>query len=389
MKQLKHFVLPVILLVSSHLLYGQKDAELELKDLNLPNTPAFTLLDYSPTVIDRPGTAKTFATNIVSLLGQSQSLPKNFAMEVSPFWLFKSKLTVYKYHGINESKSKQQNIFANVRNASISIGSVYKDSSKTHAFDANYIAIGGRVNLIKVIRKPTIAATISTIKGIAARQVTLVAPVTGKCIGVHSNTSSPEYKECVKKGLEDAFSKDEQGMVVLEKRMQQILEINPLFQMDVAFATSRVFKDNTLDSDRRYRTGVWTTMELSLPLTKSADVEKLIENKNYINIYGTLRYMNEDSTTDFKTFHEQKLLDFGGRFELEFDKLSISFETIHRVNRSNEDLNTSRNVGILQYKINDRLYLSGTFGKNFGTVRNVIALFGLNWGFGKQSLTEK
>lgn len=389
MKQFQQFALTVILLVShSSFILGQNEPKLELKDLNLPNTPAFTLLDYSPTVIDRPGTAKTFATNIVSLLGQSQSLPKNFAMEVSPFWLFKNKLTVYKYHGIDENKGKQQNIFSNLRNASISIGSVFKDSSKAHKFDANYIAIGGRVNLIKVIRKPTIAATISTIKAIAARHVTLVAPVAAKCLGVHT-VGTPEYNECLKKGLEDAFTNDQSGIVILEKRLQKILEIKPIFQADIAFATSRVFKDNTFENDRKYRTGFWTTMEFSLPLTKTNNIEKMIENKNYINIYGTLRYINEDSTTDFKTFHEQKLLDFGGRFELEFDKLSVSFETIHRKNQTDKNLNTSRNVGILQYKINDQLFLSGTFGKNFGTVRNVIALFGLNWGFGKQSLTEK
>jgi len=384
MKSLKlHLYLLTLLAVTSF--HHANSQTLELKDLNIPNAPAFTILDYSPAVIDKPGTAKAFSANIVSLLGQSQGLPKNFAMEVSPFWLFKNNLNVYRYHGI-DSAGRQKNIFANVRNTSISIGSVFRDSGKAHEFNANYLAVGVRVNLIKIIRKPVATETVTALRAIAGRMTALTIPVTAACLATHT-VGTPAYNECVEKGLTAAFTGDA-DMVLQQKRLEKLMAIKPVFQVDIAGAGSWAYKDNTLKNDHRYRTGIWTTMELSVPLSNAKDIEKMLENKNYLNLYGTLRYINEDSTTDFKNFNQQKLLDFGGRLEVEFDKFSLSFESIHRINQSNKDLNTDRNVGIIQYKVNDQLYLSGTFGKNFGTVRNVIALFGLNWGFGKQSLTE-
>ena len=80
--------------------------------------------------------------------------------------------------------------------------------------------------------------------------------------------------------------------------------------------------------------------------------------------------------------------DFAGRVELEFDRLAVSFESVHRMVTENKLLNSFRNVGILQYKVNDNFYLTGTFGKNFGGQPNLIAFLGLNFRFGKTVLTQ-
>src|SRR5678815_2267596 len=87
-------ILFFLLFTSGFVSFGQN---LERKDLNVPNSPAFTILDFSPKVIDKPGTAKTFTASIVNLVNQGSGIPKNFAMEVAPYWLFPNKLTVYKY----------------------------------------------------------------------------------------------------------------------------------------------------------------------------------------------------------------------------------------------------------------------------------------------------
>src|SRR5690349_2722614 len=97
----KFFAAYVIFMAAFHssLVFAQKS--IDLKDLNIPNSPAFTLLDYSPVVIDRPGTIRAVNASFVSVLGQSDGLPKNFAIEIAPFWLFKNKLNVYDYLGID------------------------------------------------------------------------------------------------------------------------------------------------------------------------------------------------------------------------------------------------------------------------------------------------
>ncbi|HPH37908.1 MAG TPA: hypothetical protein PL108_09620 [Sediminibacterium sp.] len=385
---MKQYKTNIILFISILfcVLNAHAQREIELKDLNIPNSPAFTILDYSPAIIDKPGTAKAFSANIVSLLSESQGIPKNFAIEVAPFWFFKNNLTVFRYHGINPTTRTQNNIFANARNFSLSVGSVYKDSTKEHPYNANYLSLGARISLIKIVRSPVINETVNSITAIAGRMTQLTPGVTRGCLGSHT-VNTPIYSDCIERELTTAFNGD-QEMVLQEKRLSKLLEIKPLFQLDIAAAGSWAYKDNTLENNHTYRTGIWTTMEFSLPLSSTTNIEEMLENKNYINLYGTLRYIKQDSTIDFKTFGQQKFLDIGGRFELEFDKLSLSFETVHRFDQANVELNTSRNVGILQYRINDQLFLSGTFGKNFGSVKNLVALFGINWGFGKQSLAE-
>jgi len=362
---------------------------LELKDLNVPNSPAFTILDFSPKVIDRPGTAKAFTASIVNLVTQEggNGIPKNFALEVAPYWLFKNNLTVYRYLGIDPNTKKQNNIFSNSRNASVSVGSVYKDSTKKLPFSANYFAFGARVNCIRVVRGNITEPIVETVKGIAGRLTTINKAASDTCLKKVADPTKPEFKTCFEKEVTDRIKKDD-DLAKLEKRLENLLAIKPAFQVDVALAGSMTFRDNSIGEHHHHRSGVWTTLEFNLPLTNTKDIEKMIENKNYLSIYGKVRYIDEDSTTNYQTFATHKLLDFGGRFEFEFDKFSVSFESIHRVNRTKKELNSNRNVGILQYKIRDDLYLSGTFGKNFGTVNNLVALLGLNWGFGKQSLIE-
>ena len=56
--------------------------------LKTPSSPAFTLLGVSPTEIQRPSTPKAVAMALGQFVsGTSLAVPKNFALEVTPFWL--------------------------------------------------------------------------------------------------------------------------------------------------------------------------------------------------------------------------------------------------------------------------------------------------------------
>ena len=70
--------------------------------------------------------------------------------------------------------------------------------------------------------------------------------------------------------------------------------------------------------------------------------------------------------------------DIGGKVELEFKRMSISYEFIKRIA---DGENTHRSNGVLKYKISNEFYLTGAFGKNFGNNENLISLLGINWGF--------
>jgi hypothetical protein len=162
--------------------------------------------------------------------------------------------------------------------------------------------------------------------------------------------------------------------------------------VDLALASSTAFGNNSFNNRKSYRSGGWLTLAYHQPLVSAAkvkdDIRNLLECKNYFGAYFLVRSLSENKTADFKSFREQNLVDFGGRAEFEFDKFSFSLESIKRINKDIKSLNTSRTVGIIQYKVNDNLFLLGTFGKDFGTINNLISVFGINWGFGENALNR-
>jgi len=378
------FLVKILLLASLSCFHFANAQQLELKELNLPNSPAFILLDKAPSVIERPGTTKAFTASLVSLITEGNGLPKNFGFEITPFWFFRSNLSVYDYLGIDRTTGRQTNIFANLRHTSISTGAFDQDSSKSQPFDANYLSFGIRANPISVVRKKMSSAINDVISTIALRQVALTPQVVAGCSAF---IGQPQYNACLAKGLQEAFEEDK-VIKIQEDRLHKLLSMKPAFQLDVAAAASMVFRDHTVGDHHGHRTGIWTTLAYNVPFSGTKDIEKMLANKNYMNFYVAFRYLQEKQTSDFISFNNVHSIDLGGRFELLFDKLSISFESLHRFEKANSDNNSNRNVGILQYRIMDNLYLTGSFGKNFGSVNNLVALFGINWGFGKELIKE-
>lgn len=364
-----------------------QEQPIALKDLKVPNSPSFTILDYSPSIIDRPGTPKAFTASIINLLTQGNGLPKNLAMEFSPFWLFPNKLDVYRYMGLSRdsAQSSRQQIFANLRNFSISAGAVYRDSSEAHPFNANYVALGLRTNVITIRRRAILQATYRAVDSIAMRMRELLQK--DDCLEKFE-PGTDEYRNCLKQTIQQKMSSDE-TLLQRETALQDLMAVRPALQFDLAFANAWSFRDNSYSNSHRYRTGVWGIVSYSQPLANTRDISRLAANKNYLNLHALARYTVEDSTTNHLAFTRGKLLDLGARLELEIDRFSISLESVARLNQTNSGLNTGRHVGILQYRFSDNLFLFGTFGKNFGDRDNVSALLGINLGLGRQQVYER
>src|SRR4051812_40022897 len=87
--------------------WGQVSDSLELKDLEVPNSPGFILLDKSPTIIERPNSTRAFMVSALNSFTDNSGLPKNYAVEFTPFWFFKHPhMTSYKYMGYNKAKER-------------------------------------------------------------------------------------------------------------------------------------------------------------------------------------------------------------------------------------------------------------------------------------------
>src|SRR5882724_2241992 len=69
-----------------------------LGDLKTPTTPAFVLIGTSPTVVERPTTPQDVALTVYNAVRTAGGLPRDFALEVAPYWLFSHpKLTYADY----------------------------------------------------------------------------------------------------------------------------------------------------------------------------------------------------------------------------------------------------------------------------------------------------
>lgn len=69
------------------------------KDIPLPivpSSPAFTLLGVEPAAVPRPGNVVDLAIGILSATDRLSVLPEDYALEVSPYWLFDGRDLTYR-----------------------------------------------------------------------------------------------------------------------------------------------------------------------------------------------------------------------------------------------------------------------------------------------------
>lgn len=72
-------LLCMLLFLATVTLYGQ--------DLQIPNTPAFSILGYEPTSVMRPNSNKKLTSDLLNSFDKEGKLLMNLGMEVAPFWL--------------------------------------------------------------------------------------------------------------------------------------------------------------------------------------------------------------------------------------------------------------------------------------------------------------
>ncbi|PSK91153.1 hypothetical protein [Taibaiella chishuiensis] len=377
--------------------YGQETDTIPFLDLTPPASPAFNLLDVSPTTVERPATVRAFALSVANAIGNgANGFPKNFALQVAPYWLFAHpNMNIYKYNGLVMDKNAasadrlqfKQNIFYGLRNTSLSVASVNKDSAQSNTAAVNFMAVSVKANVINIRRRRVMEAMANSIQGInrsLAGNLTVVVP---GCLDQFEPTSQA-YRDCIAASV---LSVDSVTINSRRATYDSLLAVRPLFSVDIALATSMGFANNNFNDNHLYRTGGWITACFSKPLDKNSEqsLSALYKAKHYLNLYGLFRVLSEENTTDFKSFTTQTNIDFGGRLEFELNSVAISFETVYRAVANDKSSSTVRNVAIVQYKLSDNLFLTGTFGKNFGDQNNLVSFLGLNWGFGKTALFKQ
>jgi len=356
----------------------------ELSDLIAPASAAFMLVDIAPTLVQSPGTPKSFVLGVAQSLSNSTSaFPDNYSVSLTPYWWLKPQgQSVYKFLGLVEPKigrRMQQNIFSGLKFTTLSAAFINKDLIPDEA---------------------------------ETSQKAFSVGIGGTIIRVHSPAHIKKLYDALKQWHEDAQREiDDNALLVLDEiqrlkldstfnakrralieqyqetktppafsKLNNLINVKPVFAWDVAAAIAIYGLDN--GSTATGRTGVWTTLSSYVPLGNGeAGV-----NKNYFDIHATMRYLRDNyQLNDAGLLERGNNVDFGGKAGFVFDHLSLGVEAIYRHN--NGITNTgNRTVGTIGVRVAKNIYINGSFGKDFTGPKKLISIFGINWGFGKETV---
>lgn len=341
-------------------LFSQEGNSIKITDLELPNAPAFTILDYSPTIISTPATTQAFTLSLINSVNESKGFPTDYALEFTPYWVFAEKGRNLTDYVIKENKKTYSKPY---KNLSFSLAAVKKDTIQN-------VSIGIRTNLLTVNRKERQQAVDTLLKKLDEFKI-----LVDKNLLLDENpypSGTKEYEQwdldqinklSLLKEYKTLTSEIYTGIDTLET-------VKPLFTADFGTAYSHFFDQNEFKSGKFGRYGAWLTLNTNLRLGKS--------NRNYLNLYQYTRYLIDETNYDpaILAYQKEKNLDVGAKIEFQFNDFAIGYEYITRTNQKDN----YRSVGNLKYKINEKFTINGGFGKNFEKTDNLVSFLGISWG---------
>lgn len=357
---MKKTLISFLLLIGCFTAIGQNRSTdtLSLKNMEIPSSPGFVLLDQAPSGIVRPNNTKAITASLLNSFAETNGFPKNFAIELTPFWFFKYKtMSVLKYAGFSNGKA---NPFASAKIASLSLAYVNTTDSLTSKPISN-IAFGARTTILKIYPKDHTGKIIGANRIAIGQLMDLgKAQVAAGATPILKITNPKRYNE-----IADSVQRNWAVKDTLEK----VMAVKPLLALDGAIAYNSFFKNNDYATNQFGRFGAWLTLSFTQSLKRG----------NYLNLYALGRYMSDGTSKNLSgDYQRQSINDVGGKIEFEINKVIFSYEYIHRTTSNHQT--TQRSTGLIKYRLAENISLTGAFGKNFGTTNNLVALLGISWG---------
>ncbi|RPD38708.1 hypothetical protein [Chitinophaga barathri] len=383
-------IFTLLLLMCGSQLFAQQEKEPDHKAV--PQSSAFKLVDISPTLIETPVTPKAFGLGILQNFDKGSSWPQNYSAEFTPYWWALPKnRDAYKFLGIRRHEDPvtkadvyRSNPFSALKMTNISVAFLQKDLVPDTADATQKVfSAGFRTTLLRFYSSAHSEKLNNIINDIRANQSLRIAALVNDPDFIAAGDDPVKIAEATKNF---ARKRKEAGDKIdsLRQTIEDHIAQKPAFQWDLAGAYATYGIADT--AWKTGRVGIWSTLSLNLLLNAHGESTK----QNYLTISAYTRYMYDNYTTEKGFITNSNSFDVGGRLSFEFDPLSIGFEAVHRNYVVEGDLQSQRVIGFLNYRVGKDLYLNGAFGSDFGMDKSrILALFGLNWGFGNEKLTFK
>ncbi len=330
-------IVPLILLIFNLFFISTSSAQesknsaeesiVEFDKLKTPSSPGFALLDATPESIARPTTPEGLAVNFITLAQGNGG-----AIEFAPFWLYQ--------HPKMSIESMYNTKIPFFSTMSVSAATVKKG-------EITYLTGGLRTRIFQSFGK--------TNRETMDKVATKLKDELGS------------YAEAVLKGNEKAQDSIIELIAVERQKFVEAYE-DPGFTIDLAAAVGGSSEVSSYDDIKYDRWATWLSFNFKI-------------NKK---LNGTIlaRYITNEEIESATA--KMDVGDAGARFNYDInEKFSISAEYVQRFVFNTDDT-YNRIAAIGSWKISDNFYATGTFGKNFEDIDNIIAVAGINFGFSEK-----
>jgi hypothetical protein len=396
----------------------------DVASLKTPESPAFMVLGVAPSEIQRPSTPTGLKASISNGLAAGGALPllQSFAFEVSPYWILPHPELTYE-DVVSEPGA------AFYRNISLSLATgpqeveVEDEAGVTRTVELGRIAAGARVTLWPGV--PTRGAERCRVyikdqlEQRAAELYALALQLTNQWHEDNPEPAQParpavfDDPNATEAMLERATAEYEASDKVWQewsKRRNDALNANLRAQQeapppDASFA--RCLQDiharkgfmteaagaymlaapnGDLNQERRIEalTG-WLTLGLVFEAFSEDPSEPTLE----LSVLGVSRVQSEHGSAQDPDADTLRL-DFGARFALALARYGLALEGTYRrqertlASAASELEHLWRIAVSIDYRLDTGIWVSGTFGKDFGDTEKdtpILALANLQWNF--------
>lgn len=368
------------LLFSYHSISQTIDSTLSLNLLTAPASPGFVLLGRELASVERPTTISDFAVNVLTHTNNLTTFPKDYSVEIAPWWLlFSSGITYEDYIADEPFSNIPQTFSLSLTNTSDSgitslaggvrfsilqgeVDPAFNDYAAK--LENLYKELGNLNSLVHDGRLRRIGddSVINQLYASLANMDTAIAVVMAPVIEAQIAIREEE----INRQIEDSIRTHYRSMIDRIRNVVADLRIRRIgWKLDIAGGVAYDFPANNFDNGFLKRWGFWLTPGYE---------------GNTFGMLGVLRILTNAKESD------QYSLDIGGRGIYDDSKsFSASIEGVYRKyhNLMNND-HQWRVALIVDYAISPNKVVSLTYGRNFEGVQsgNVIAALNLLFGFG-------
>lgn len=336
-----------VLCGGSRLWAGAPQDSVSIDQFRPPAAPAFVLMGVEAASVDRPSTPQGFALSVLSATNQLTSLPRNYAIEVAPYWLARHPTLEF------DDYYYRSGLWATLRQTlAVSLATVTPDTGAA----GTSVGLGLRALLARG-RAPDLVDSMRAIQN-----AMLDAADEG-------DTAALRQLDLTQRTLVREFQRGDLRRVG--------------GRLELAAAATVQFPAQRFENGRLRRLGVWGTYSYQLEHPR-LDITALA--RALVNVTGP---------------ESGALLDFGSRLSLETQqRLVLSLESVARatadatLDRTVPGQVTSvvvlqgtyRVAGSAEYLLGNGSSVLISFGRDYSSVgdgeANLIATLGLNLGFG-------